>query len=279
MTDYSRSFPVLTHDVVTQGHADYCAAHGHAAHTVDGVVSPWCPRCGDSFPDDAIAADRAADERSDEIAAARAADERIADLWAAYWAADQEQAGPVRSQLADTRRSLKLEKGRRTPDADRVTYLEGREAATLEQLRAVVKGIKPLSEAARNLDRELYAGWTRFYLVEHIHNTTACSSFRPTTRVGWLPKVSGLTEVEAVAEYGAILCTKCFPTAPVELTNGSPKLAADDDTCPGSGQAFDPEQPNTARLYYGPTATCPACGELVGLKSRGSRLVRKHKRP
>jgi hypothetical protein len=48
---YATSFPVLSHDVVTQGHADYCAEHGHATHTVDEVVSPFCPRCGQRLPD------------------------------------------------------------------------------------------------------------------------------------------------------------------------------------------------------------------------------------
>lgn len=43
---YATSFPVLTHDAVTQGHTDYCAERGHATHTVGEVVSPFCPRCG-----------------------------------------------------------------------------------------------------------------------------------------------------------------------------------------------------------------------------------------
>jgi hypothetical protein len=33
---------------ILQGHADYCAEHGHAAYTVDGVVRYWCPRCDDA---------------------------------------------------------------------------------------------------------------------------------------------------------------------------------------------------------------------------------------
>jgi predicted RNA-binding Zn-ribbon protein involved in translation (DUF1610 family) len=32
---------------VTQRHADYCAEHGHATHTVDGAETGVCPRCGD----------------------------------------------------------------------------------------------------------------------------------------------------------------------------------------------------------------------------------------
>lgn len=37
----------LRGEPVTQAHTDYCAAHGHAAHTVDGVASETCPRCGE----------------------------------------------------------------------------------------------------------------------------------------------------------------------------------------------------------------------------------------
>lgn len=66
------------------------------------------------------------------------------------------------------------------------------------------------------MEKNEYRGWTRFFLVQHIHNTMHCSSFRWNTRIGWLPNVSGLTEQEAVAEYGATLCTKCFKSAPVE---------------------------------------------------------------
>ncbi len=42
------SFPAINGEVVTQGHADYCAEHGHASHTVGTDVSPNCPRCGSS---------------------------------------------------------------------------------------------------------------------------------------------------------------------------------------------------------------------------------------
>lgn len=40
-------YPALEGRTVTQGHADYCQAHGHATHNQDGVAQPHCPRCGD----------------------------------------------------------------------------------------------------------------------------------------------------------------------------------------------------------------------------------------
>lgn len=66
--------------------------------------------------------------------------------------------------------------------------------------------------------------WSRFYLVTnldgHIHSSTACSTCHLTTEFAWLTDLSGLTEAEAVEAHGAILCSVCYPTAPVEWTNG-----------------------------------------------------------
>lgn len=46
LSRFAMSFPVINGEVVTQGHADYCMANGHATHTANGVVAPFCPRCG-----------------------------------------------------------------------------------------------------------------------------------------------------------------------------------------------------------------------------------------
>lgn len=45
---YAMDYPVATGGTVTQGHADYCATHGHATWTADGVTHPLCPRCGEA---------------------------------------------------------------------------------------------------------------------------------------------------------------------------------------------------------------------------------------
>jgi hypothetical protein len=39
-------FPAVNGRPVTQAHANICAKYGHATHTVNGVVSNLCPRCG-----------------------------------------------------------------------------------------------------------------------------------------------------------------------------------------------------------------------------------------
>lgn len=66
--------------------------------------------------------------------------------------------------------------------------------------------------------------WSRFYLVAgprgHIHSSMDCHSCYPDTEFFWLPELSGDTEDEAVAAEGEILCTFCFPSAPVAWTEG-----------------------------------------------------------
>lgn len=75
----------------------------------------------------------------------------------------------------------------------------------------------------------LYTGWSRFFLVTnnngHIHSSMNCSTCFATTQFGWLPQLSGLTEAEAVADQGEILCSICFPTAPIAWTTGVSKAS------------------------------------------------------
>ncbi len=74
--------------------------------------------------------------------------------------------------------------------------------------------------------------WSRFFIVQnnngHIHSSMECSTCnRQTserTRFGWLPNLSGLNEADAVEAHGMILCSVCFPSAPVEWTNGVSKV-------------------------------------------------------
>lgn len=46
-TTTTAKFPALTGDVVTERHARACRENGHATHTVNGVASTLCPRCGE----------------------------------------------------------------------------------------------------------------------------------------------------------------------------------------------------------------------------------------
>lgn len=111
--------------------------------------------------------------------------------------------------------------------------------------------------------------WSRFFLVTssdgHIHSSMHCSTCRPTTAYGWLPQLSGKTEADAVADQGPLLCTVCFPSAPVAWTVGKPKPTY----CAGGSPT---DRKRVGMNTYG---TCPACGERVIVTMSGKG--RKHK--
>lgn len=44
--DYATSLPAMKGETITQGHADYCAANGHADYTVNMTEQDDCARCG-----------------------------------------------------------------------------------------------------------------------------------------------------------------------------------------------------------------------------------------
>lgn len=119
--------------------------------------------------------------------------------------------------------------------------------------------------------------WSRFFLVDnhggHVHSSRRCSTCnngKYMTRFGWLPTLSGQTEEQAVAEQGAILCTVCYPSAPVEWTQGKK-----DDSCAGSGRYVNRDLPNRTGYYSGNWGTCEVCDTRQTV-TKGFRL-RKHK--
>lgn len=200
--------------------------------------------------------------RTAEIAKAREIDTEVARLWDEYWT--------VASKAADLEKAAnKSEKVIGQYPAHRRDAIRSRIANQRFQAANLRVEAEPLRQAAIKFDKDNYTGWTRFYLVQHIHNTTHCSSFRPTTRIGWLPDVSGLTEAEAVAAHGETLCTICFPSAPVALTT----KAVDPEVCTGTR---DHSQPSRTGYYRGNWATCSDCGQQISLTSTGN--LRKHKK-
>jgi hypothetical protein len=150
---------------------------------------------------------------------------------------------------------------------------EGRRVELEARLETLTNEANALAKVAIGVDAE-YEGWNRFFLVQHIHSSQHCSSFRPTTRIGWLPNLSGLTEAEAVAEHGAILCTICFPSAPTEWTMGKEAPA---DQCEGSGTSAYNNLPRRLNPYgYGNWVTCPTCAKTIGVRGSAQRIP-KHK--
>lgn len=116
--------------------------------------------------------------------------------------------------------------------------------------------------------------WSRFFLVTssnggHIHRDMHCSTCRPTTTYGWLPELSGKDEAAAVASEGTILCSVCFPTAPVAWTLGK----TPEGRCSGGGQA--PAGEVDYRYARGPFAKCSGCGMNQTVTQAG--LIKQHK--
>ena len=123
-------------------------------------------------------------------------------------------------------------------------------------------------------------GWTRFYSVRdgHIHSSMECSTCNKMgkpTEFGWIPEWSGRSEAEALEalvsqSHKTVLCTVCYPTAPVAWT--VPR--EDDSMCKGSG-TWDYDR-STARLgfYTGNAATCEHCGQRITVTQTGK--MRKH---
>lgn len=139
-------------------------------------------------------------------------DTRIADAY--------EAAAAARQKLNAAQKHLDwvLKNGR--------SFEEERAECVRDSLHVV---FTDLIEKCWLLDAE-YEGWSRFFIVKntngHIHSSMDCSTCYPTTVFGWLPQLSGLTEADAVEEWGGILCSVCFPSAPVEWTEGTNKKEA-----------------------------------------------------
>lgn len=169
-------------------------------------------------------------------------------------------------------------------------YGERYRTATVQAVTDGFATLKALGEEIARLDTE-YArrgGWSRFFIVQnaggHIHSSTNCSTCNKVTsrgwsqtKFGWLTELSGQSEEQAVAEQGAILCTVCFPSAPVEWTNkyDLEKAAKDAAKCPGSGTYLDQDKPHRVGYYSGNWATCPECGSKPSLTS--TNKLRAHK--
>jgi len=83
--------------------------------------------------------------------------------------------------------------------------------------RATAKGYA-LDEALTALEGLHTAyGWTRYIVVPdgHVH-FEGCSTLRHDTLRSFLPDESGNTVTEMIAKYTTLMCTVCFPQAPVD---------------------------------------------------------------
>lgn len=182
-------------------------------------------------------------------------------------------------QAKAAKRRLRSTMALRNPVAADVDYHQGQ----IEKFNAEATQISAEREP---YDAEFTrrGGWTRFFHVEHLHTSTWCPSFRPTTRIGWLPEYSGRSEAEMIDAAGDMVCTKCVPDAPVKLKRPTlPELTAQwdkanaADVCPGSGTTDWTDGRVRTGYYSGNGGRCGHCDKSVGNTSRHSRVIRKHK--
>lgn len=179
-----------------------------------------------------------------------------------------------------------------TPDAEIVEKVRSMAAegnaraaefiARYDEHQATIDEIKAQADPLNDIYRE--HRWSRFFLVSgkngHIHSSMECSTCNhrgKRTAFSWLPALSGKTQADAVAEHGAMLCTVCFPDAPVEWTNywEQEEERKQAESCPGSGTTDWIE--GTTRFGYvsGNGGKCSHCGQRVAATSL--RKMRKHK--
>lgn len=214
---------------------------------------------------------------------ARQTDRQLAEIGTQIARHQRSRAGHIarlRNLLGvrkDTTADAVLTQAHRRTDEDSRIARWCNEIATLEESMADLLA----ERAALGEVFDSHGGWSRFFLVAggHIHASTACSTCnkgKTPTEFGWLTDLSALTEADAVSAHGALLCTVCFPSAPVEWTNfydtqAAAKKAAQ---CAGSGTWDYPRE--TARRGYaaGNYGTCNHCGENVTLTS--TNKLRSH---
>jgi len=218
----------------------------------------------------------------------QAVDELLAGLWQQRAKSARSMASKVqtaRLYLGQRRSGGKFDGWATSPEDTLEALASNLASGTLEPYnvtvaRRLLDEVEVLTAATEKvvgeiaeLDDEFDARpWSRFFLVTssaggHVHSSRSCHTCKSSTEFGWLPQLSGKDEPEAVADQGAILCTACYPSAPVEWTRGK----VETDRCPGSGQGQLGDIRRLGRTTYG---ACPVCGSMQPVGYTG---IRKHK--
>lgn len=177
-------------------------------------------------------------------------DTRLAELDHAEYALERKveaAAGRVHQALGERLQSEGRGASRRTwwptTDAEAVTALRAQGDTLIGMMRTAASIVETYDTAAAALaanraeQAPLHAefvrrgGWTRFFEVQggHIHSSQHCQTLhrgRERTRLAWITDMSGRVEADAIAELAAaahILCSVCFPNAPVVSTTPVPR--------------------------------------------------------
>jgi hypothetical protein len=103
-------------------------------------------------------------------------------------------------------------------DIERQAQLKPKLEGQLVKLRELV--------APLHAEFERRDGWTRWYLVAHLHYDVSGSrcNRRPTSDHYWVTDYSGKSEAEVIKLAGTLVCTTCFPDAPVTTRQPHPRL-------------------------------------------------------
>lgn len=142
--------------------------------------------------------------------------------------------------------------------------------AAQHQIAKATAAIEAADVATAPLEAEYErrGGWTRYFQTTgsngHIHSSMRCSTCRVTTRYIWLVELAGKTEAEMIAAYGQVVCTVCYPAAPVSVFPAAAPVAKADDKCDGQPVSTG----SSARLYK----KCSKCDHVGAV-----RAWRKHK--
>lgn len=177
-----------------------------------------------------------------------------------FWKMSDTEALNIVEQLADTHEPQPWDRHNyKKIIASVLTLQRDRSALMMEQL-------------GYDSEYERRGGWSRFFLVTssdgHIHRSTGCQTCTLATEFRWLPELSDETEADAVAAHGPLLCTICFPSAPVEWTIGK---KATRPRCSGVDQPAT-EVKHFPRTSYG---TCQGCGDRHPINANGKPRAHK----
>lgn len=125
---------------------------------------------------------------------------------------------------------------------------------SLARFDAATADLAAVTAAQAPMDAEWNrrGGWSRFFLVDggHYHSSMHCSTCNRgavRTSFGWNPEMSGMSESDALTELGrraAILCTVCFPNAPVlpvAPRKTREQIAADKAAAADAARVADPK--------------------------------------
>lgn len=151
--------------------------------------------------------------------------------------------------------------------------------ATLEAVRATMAKLHE-EEAPYHAEFKRRGGWYRYYIVlnsnGHVHRGTNCTTCFPTTRYGWIVKLSGCDETVMVDEYGEMACTVCFPDAPTMAGWAASIARKEAEEAATRCPEIWPEATNNPR-YYRRYGDCKCGARAVALTPNGK--LRTHKTP